>query len=578
MIATGTLQAAGQGTLATPGPPSDASTQPAHPLNSVNPCPISPWRRRLAAGLAAVTLFSAVLTPALAQAQVRLPALGESASDDLSISQERRIGDQIMREGRRDPAYLDDPVLLEYLQQLWLPLVEAARKQGDINPETDRAFAWEAFLVRDRSVNAFAMPGGYIGVHLGLIALTSAPDQLASVLAHELSHVTQRHIARSIAPQQSASLMAVAALLLGVIAASRSNSVDAANAAIATGQAAAVQTQLNFSRDMEREADRVGFSVLEGAGYSTAGMAAMFEKLDAATRLNDSGGFPYLRSHPLTVDRISEARNRTLLSGARLPRPTLLHATMQARSRVMMDDSVQSLQRLNGGSSSPLLSDRVGAAYAGAMAASLLKDHGRAQALVTEAQTMAATAVPREPAAERVLMLLQAQLQLARGDAAAAVATLDNLRNTDIGKGRQRPPMLLRAQALLDLQRSNPGREGLPATLRDSTETLQTWVSDHSQDAAAWELLAATSQVLDLRLRSMRAAAEARAVVGDLTGAIDRLRAAQQVSRGATGQDFIEGSVIDARLRQMVAQRRQLQLDARDPQGRERNPEEPLPQ
>jgi len=131
---------------------------------------------------------------------------------------------------------------------------------------------------------------------------------------------------------------------------------------------------------------------------------------------------------------------------------------------------------------------------------------------------------------------------------------------------------------LLDLQRSNPGREGLPATLRDSTETLQTWVSDHSQDAAAWELLAATSQVLDLRLRSMRAAAEARAVVGDLTGAIDRLRAAQQVSRGATGQDFIEGSVIDARLRQMVAQRRQLQLDARDPQGRERNPEEPLPQ
>ncbi|MDO9094716.1 MAG: M48 family metalloprotease [Rubrivivax sp.] len=537
-----------------------------------------PWRRLLAAGLAASTLLSAVLTPAVAQAQVRLPALGESASDDLSVSQERRIGEQIMREGRRDPAYLDDPVLLEYLQQLWQPLVEAARKQGDINPETDRAFAWEAFLVRDRSVNAFAMPGGYIGVHLGLIALTNAPDQLASVLAHELTHVTQRHIARSIAPQQSASLMAVAALLLGVIAASRSNSIDAANAAIATGQAAAVQTQLNFSRDMEREADRVGYSVLQAAGFSTAGMASMFERLDAATRLNDSGGFPYLRSHPLTVDRISEARNRTLLSGAKPPQPTLLHAVMQARSRVMMDDSAQALQRLNGGSSSPLLADRVGAAYAGALAASLLRDHGRAQVLAADAMAQAVTASPREPAAERVILLLQAQLQLARGDAAAAVATLDTLRSSELGKGRQRPPLLLRAQALLALQRNEPAREGLAATLRDSTETLQTWVADHSQDAAAWELLAATSQVLDLRLRSMRAAAEARAVVGDLTGAIDRLRAAQQTSRGATGQDFIEGSVIDARLRQLVAQRRQLQLDARDPTGRDRNPEEPLPQ
>ena len=196
--------------------------------------------------LACITALSALATPTLAQAQVRLPALGESASEDLSISAERRIGEQIMREGRRDPQYLDDPVLLEYLQQLWNPLVDAARKQGDINPETDQAFAWEAFLVRDRSVNAFALPGGYVGVHLGLVALTTTADQLASVLAHELTHITQRHIARSIAPQQRASLVAVAALLLGILAASRSNSIDAANAAIATGQAAAIQGQLNF--------------------------------------------------------------------------------------------------------------------------------------------------------------------------------------------------------------------------------------------------------------------------------------------------------------------------------------------
>ncbi len=523
--------------------------------------------RRLLAGLLAVS--TALSAPAFAQ--VRLPALGESASEDLSIGAERRLGDEIMREARRDPMYLDDPVLLEYVQQLWDPLVAAARKRGDINAENDTSFAWEAFLVRDRSVNAFAWPGGYVGVHLGLIALTTAPDQFASVLAHELSHVTQRHIARSIAPQQRASMVAIAAFLLGIIAASRSNSPDAANAAIMGGQGAAIQGQLNFSREVEREADRIGYGVLVEAGFSPAGMAAMFEKMDVATRLNDNGGFPYLRSHPLTLDRIAEARNRALLGGTAAPGPTLLHSMMQARARVMMDDTAQSLQRLTGASSSPLLAERVGALYGGALASSLLKDAARAESLVAEAQRAAATATPREPAAERALLLLQAQLRLARGDGAAALQALDGLRS----RPGERPPLLLRAQAVLELQRSAPG--GHNVALRDSTEALQTWVAERPRDPIAWELLAATSDALGLKLRSMRAAAEARVVVGDLTGAIDRLRAAQQVSRGATGQDFIEGSVIDSRLRQITAQRRQLQLDARESRGG-RDPDESRPQ
>jgi predicted Zn-dependent protease len=176
------------------------------------------------------------------------------------------------------------------------------------------------------------------------------------VLAHELTHVTQRHIARSIAPQQQASMVAMAALLLGILAASRSNNADAANAAIMGGQAAAIQAQLNFSRDMEREADRIGYGVLATAGYSDRRHGGMFEKLDVATRLNDNSGFPYLRSHPLTVDRISEARNRTLLDAfAAAPAHAVMHGLMQARSRVLMDDSAQGLQRLNGGTSSPVL-------------------------------------------------------------------------------------------------------------------------------------------------------------------------------------------------------------------------------
>lgn len=541
------------------------------PILTHQPRPRHPWRQRLLPLLLATqTLFASLATPTLAQAQVRLPALGESANDDLSVANEKRLGEAIMREGRRDPQYLDDPVLLAYLQQLWAPLVAAAKARGDINAETESSFAWETFLVRDRSVNAFALPGGYVGVHLGLMALTTTQDQLASVLAHELSHVTQRHIARSIAPQQRASLVAIAGMLLGIIAASRSGNIDTANAAMMGGQAAAIQAQLNFSRDMEREADRNGYSILQQAGFSPSGMSAMFEKMDVAMRLNDNGGFPYLRSHPLTVDRITEARNRALLDGRSAPAPTLLHAVMQARARVLMDDSAQAMARLSGGSSSPLLADRVGALYGGALAASLLRDHARASAQAGEALALARSASPREAEAERAIVLLQAQLALERGAPGAALQVLD-----DLAASADRPVLLLKAQALLALHRQSPGTQA--AALRTSTEALQTWVAEHPQDPLAWSALALTSDALGLKLRSLRAAAEAQLGLGDLPGAIDRMRAAQAASRGATGPDFIEASVIDARLRQLVAQRRLMQLEAREARGGRPGPEENTP-
>jgi predicted Zn-dependent protease len=590
------------------------------------------------------------------QSPVRLPSLGESASEDLSVGAERRLGEQIMREARRDPDLLDDPVLQEYLLSIFNPLVNAARKTGNIDAEIDRAFAWEAFLVRDRSVNAFALPGGYVGVHLGLIAITTSGDQLASVLAHEITHVTQRHIARSIAPQQRASIVAIAALILGLIAASRSNNPDVANAAIYGGQGAAIQSQLNYSRDAEREADRIGFALLAPAGYSASGMASMFEKLDQASRLNDNGGFPYLRSHPLTTDRISEARSRTLFAPGAPAVPTLQHALMQMRARVLMADGVQGLQRISGSSASPARNDRIAALYGGALAASLQNDHARAETQATqalqlalatttgEAVKVAAKVAAKEAAkeaskdlsAERSLRLLLAQVRLARGDAAGSLQALDELPSlkapvtpslsptltpttptasatgtpntapnsatntpsaiaaTGTGTGTStststststgtststsidisdRPPMLLRAQALLAQRRGNPATSNAANTgpLRASTEALQTWLAEQPHDAAAWELAAATSDALGLKLRSLRAGAEARYVLGDLPGAIDRLRAAQQVSRTAAGQDFIEASVIDARLRQIVALRRQLQLEARGDSRDDRN-------
>ncbi len=512
----------------------------------------SPWTRALA-------LFLACLLAAPLQAQVRLPSLGESASDDFSVGTERRTGEQIMREIRRDPDYLDDPVLLEYLQTIWQPLVATARERGDIAPEIDHQFAWESFLVRDRAVNAFALPGGYVGVNLGLIAITATPDELASVLAHELSHVTQRHIARSIGNSSKSSMVAVAALILAILAASRSSNADVANAALMTGQAAAIQGQLNFSRDMEREADRMGFGLLQPAGFGSAGMAAMFEKLDASSRLNDSGAYPYLRSHPLTVERISEARSRALFAGpAGQVHPSLLHLLMQVRARVLMDPDPQQLNRLQdrpGGLPGAPLKDRLAAAYAASLAASLTRNHALAERAAADALALAAQASPREPGAERALHLLQAQVRLARGDAKGALAALDAIAPDP----HARAPLLMRAQAIVDLQRQG----GAPAQLRESTETLQTWVADHPQDATAWSLLSYSAEAAGLKLRALRAGAEARAAIGDLNGAIDRLRAAQAAAKSATGPDFIEASVIDARLRELQGQRRQLALEAR---------------
>ena len=527
---------------------------------------------RRALGCALLALAQALPLPAPAQAVSpnALPALGDTASESLPIGTERRLGEQIMREIRRDPDYLDDPLLLEYLQSLWQPLLAAARARGEIGPDLDGRYAWEPFLVRDRTVNAFALPGGYVGVHLGLIAVTGTRDELASVLAHELTHVTQRHIARSIAYGKRASLVGVAALILGALAASRSNRSDAGSAIMQGGQAAAIQAQLNFSRDMEREADRVGFGVMTQAGYAPGGMAAMFEKLEHAARLNDSGNFPYLRSHPLTVDRIGEARAR-LGPGpvAAPPAAQLDHVLARARARVLMETRSEALQRWQGaeaasgaapGSGEGALG-RLAAAYSSALASTLLRDWPRADAALGRAQAPAREAGPR---ALRALALLQAQSALARGDAAAARAALAPA----AGDG-SRPVLLMQGQVALAAAgragaRAEPGAAGEGDALARSAEALQTWVAAHPADALAWRTLAQTFERLGQRLRALRADAEAQLALGDLAGAVERLRAAQAATRAAgSAADFIEASVIDARLRDVEAQRRALAAEQR---------------
>ncbi|MEO6031999.1 MAG: M48 family metalloprotease [Burkholderiaceae bacterium] len=560
------------------------------PLSMFPAAPLAPDRRRLGALLRARALVAVCalallgpMAPPAAWAQSQLPSLGDPAGADFGIGTERKLGDAIMREIRVDPDYLDDPVLLEYLQSLWLPLVAQARLRGYIGADVDQRFAWEAFLVRDKEVNAFALPGGYVGVNLGLIALTDTRDELASVLGHELSHVTQHHIARSIANSKRQSLLSLATLLAGVLVASKAGSsgADAANAAIVGSQAIAAQGQLNFSRDMEREADRTGFVMMSGAGFAPAGMVAMFEKMEQSSRLNDSGGYPYLRSHPLTSERIAEARLRLGTAAPGSMTRTLEHAAAQARARVMMDtrfDALRRWQGLDGDRAAATAADKLANSYASALASTLLRDWARADAsIATALHDVRNAAAPKDTRAERAVVLLQVQSLLARGDVAMALAALQPYANDG-----SRPVLLLEAQAALaqgaDTPAGPPGRDaasqppsaigaaaGTPgratAALDASAAALQTWVALHPLDSLAWTALSQTTGRLGQPLRAIRADAESRVALGDFTGAADRLRGGQQRARSGGAVDFIDASVIDARLRDVELQRKQVIQD-----------------
>ncbi len=229
-----------------------------------------------------------------------LPDLGDVASSELSPAAERRIGEQIISQIRwRDAAYLDDPEVEEYLNRIGHRLAAVSNSPG---------LEFDFFVVNDPTLNAFALPGGFIGVHTGLLLAAQTESEFASVLGHEIAHVTQRHIAQIVGKQSQSAMLMIASLLVAVLAA-RSNS-DLSQAAIAAGQAGAIQSQLGYTRAFEREADRAGLETLESAGFDVRGMPGFFERLQRVTRMYENNAPAYLRTHPLTTERIADMENR----------------------------------------------------------------------------------------------------------------------------------------------------------------------------------------------------------------------------------------------------------------------------
>ncbi len=522
--------------------------------------PTPPKSKSLIALLVAALWFTPVWGQLPSTSQ-NLPDLGDGG--DITLSAERKLGDRIARELYRDPDYLEDPILDEYLQDIWQPLVKSAQAKGELTPELMERFAWKILIGRDRSVNAFALPGGYLGVHLGLISVVSTRDELASVMAHELTHVTQRHISRSMSDQARMTPWLVGAMILGMLAAGKS--AQGAQAMIVGGQAVAAQSQLNFSRDMEREADRIGYSVLAEAGFDTYGFVTMFGKLQQASGLNDNGGFPYLRSHPLTTERIADMQSRQQLlhNKPNNLNADLIQSMMSARARTLAQPGVDALRSWANEASDANLgqlskSKRIGVLYGAYMSLMQLRDFNKAKALSVQLKQAAAN----HPAALRLIQLLEAELAFKEEDIRGALKLLSSSASQGVWP---RPEMIYISQAVARIHVQAPDAE-TTELLGKTIHKLQRWVVQHPLDAQAWQVLASALSAQGRLLASLRSEGEAQLARWDIAAAVDRFRAAQDASRKLPAhlRDHIEASIVDARLRHAQGLLREQMLERQE--------------
>ncbi|NVH77376.1 M48 family metallopeptidase [Paraburkholderia sp. JPY432] len=264
----------------------------------------------------------------------QLPDLGSGGAGSLTPQAERKLGERVMRDIRRDPDYLDDWLVRDYLNSVAAKLAAAASALyiGGYRPD------FELFAVRDAQINAFSLPGGFIGVNTGLIVATQTESELAAVLGHEMGHVLQRHISRMISNGERGGYTALVGVLFGVLAGVLAHSGDLGSAIALGSEAYAVDSQLRFSRSAEQEADRVGFLLLAGAGYDPYAMPTFFHRLDRAA-MNENGIPAYARTHPLTGERIADMEDRARRAPYRQPHQDSEYGFVRARAGLLQGHS-----------------------------------------------------------------------------------------------------------------------------------------------------------------------------------------------------------------------------------------------
>ena len=258
--------------------------------------------------------------------KINLPDMGSPADAILSQNDEARLGRAIMRDIRQRGDVVEDPLITEYINEIG-NRIAAQTNDDDID--------FEFFVINDKRINAFALPGGFIGVHTGLLDATRNEDELAGVLAHEIAHVTQRHIARAIHANSRQSLLSTAIMLGAMIAGAAGGSSDVMAAGAAVAQGTAAQAQINFTRSNEYEADRIGIASVADAGFDPYGMASFFEVMSRQVTTDPDERAPeFLRTHPVTTARIAEARNRAREFEVEPAEDSIGYGIARVRSRV----------------------------------------------------------------------------------------------------------------------------------------------------------------------------------------------------------------------------------------------------
>lgn len=445
-----------------------------------------------------------------------LPDLGEVSRQYFSDQEEQTLGRTIMRDVYADPRYLDDPEIENYLNQLGYKLVS-------VSPRNQRDFTF--FVVDDPSINAFALPGGHIGVHTGLLLAAQTESELAGVIAHEISHVTQDHIARMIASQNQSYWPTMAALALALLAA-RSNA-NVAGAAIASTQAYSIQNQLNFSRDYEREADRLGYEMLTRAHFDPRGMSGFFGRLQRASRFYDSSAPAYLRTHPLTTERIADMESRSASAPYQQIQDSLEFQLVRARLRARENSPADAVFTARTTLKDKRYSNETAARYALVTALLRARQFKEAEA---EAQKL-----PTGKNGSPMIQQLLANTALQSGNSGLALQRYQEASSQYPG---YRPLQYGYIGALLA-----SGRSG------DALSKLEKQQALYPLDRRLWRLAAQTHAQLGHRLLSHRAQAEAAALSGNLVAAIEQITLGIKAGDGS----FHEMSAAEARRREWQA-------------------------
>jgi predicted Zn-dependent protease len=481
--------------------------------------------RAVTAALLLLTSVPLTMTPIIGVAQA-LPTLGDTEREALPPLTERKLGEQIMRDIRSDRDYVDDGPVSEYINNFGLNLVA-------LHPEVrgEAGFDFNFFMVRDPTLNAFALPGGFIGVNSGLVVAAQSESELAGVMSHEIGHVAQRHIARMLGQQKQNSMIQLAAIVLGALAGVSKAGGDAAMATMMGGTGLAVQRQLNFSRDAEREADRIGLQIMRDGGFDPTGMVTFFGRLQAASRNFTDVVPPYLLTHPLTTERIAdiEARIRDQRYRQRLDSPDF--QLVRARTQVLQNDSNQGLRdqaerfisQARQNSKQQVVAARYGLAYV------YYRQNKLEQAEDMLKQALDA-AQPLKPG--MMFLSLEIDIKVARKQGEQALQLADAMR-------KQFPISRVAARQYADALLAVKRYDEATAYLRDQAQLYRS-------DAQIQQRLAKVYAAQGKQALQHMALAESYALNGGLLSALEQLN----IARRAPDATFYDQAMIDARERE----------------------------